>query len=53
MRFNYTGEKAYYNLRKRYGKDKARQIMQYWNRFHVDPPKDADQAIKFYIGVAE
>ena len=43
--------KAYYNLRKRLGKDIARLIMKYWNHYHLSPPSSADEALFFFMGV--
>lgn len=45
-------DRAYYNLRKRYGYAKARLVISYWNHFHIDPPRCADEAIFYFLGVA-
>jgi hypothetical protein len=44
-------DKAYYNLRKRYGRDLARSIIQYWNHFHIDSPRNADEALFYFVGM--
>ncbi len=46
-----TKDKAYYNLRKRYGKDVARIIINFWNRFHIDSPRSAEEALLYFVGV--
>ena len=45
-------DNAYYNLRKRYGYEKARMVINYWNHFHIEPPRCADEALFFFVGVA-
>lgn len=44
-------DKAYYNLRKRFGMDLARSIIQYWNHFHIDSPRSADEALLYFVGM--
>jgi len=44
-----TEDRAYYNLRKRYGAAEARKVIDFWNHFNVDPPEDQDEAIEFYV----
>jgi hypothetical protein len=46
-----TKDKAYYNLRKRYGHVMARGIISYWNHFHIDSPRSADEALLYFVGV--
>ena len=45
-----TKDKAYYNLRKKYGKDVARIIIKFWNHFHIDSPRNADEAMLYFVG---
>lgn len=47
----YTRDKAYYNLRKRYGKDVARTVIKYWNHFHIDSPRNADETLLYFVSV--
>ncbi len=44
-----TKDKAYYNLRKRFGRDLARSIIKYWNHFHIDSPRNADEALLYFV----
>lgn len=44
-------DKAYYSLRKRFGRDLARSIIKYWNHFHIDSPRVADEALFYYLGM--
>ena len=46
-----TKDKAYFNLRKRYGKEIARMIINFWNHFHVDSPRGADEAQFYFLGM--
>lgn len=46
-------EKSYYNLRKRFGKDRARKIIDYWLHFHIESPSDSEEALEYYLGVLE
>ena len=46
-----TKDKAYYNLRKRFGRDLAKTVIQYWNHFHVQSPRCANEAILYYVGM--
>ena len=46
-------DRAYYNLRKRYGHEKARTVIRYWNHFHIEPPRCADEALLYFVGVAK
>ncbi len=46
-----TKDKAYYNLRKRLGKDLARSVIRYWNHFHIDSPGNADEALLYFMGM--
>ncbi len=46
-----TKDKAYYNLRKRFGRDLARSIIKYWNHFHIYSPESSDEALLYFIGV--
>ena len=43
--------RAYYNLRKRYGKDIARLVVRYWNHYHLSFPSSADEALNYFLGV--
>jgi hypothetical protein len=47
-----TKDRAYYNLRKRYGFKKAREIIGFWNHFHIEGPGCADEALLYFVGVA-
>ncbi len=44
-----TKDKAYYNLRKRFGRDVARTIINFWNHFHIDSSRGADEALLYYL----
>ncbi len=44
-----TRDKACYNLRKRYGRDVARTIINFWNHFHIDSSRGADEALLYYL----
>jgi hypothetical protein len=46
-------DKAYFNLRKRYGYEKAREIISFWNHFHIDSPASADEALLYFLGFGE
>ena len=43
--------KAYYNIRKRYGATEARKIINYWLHFHIDSPAEAEEAILYFLRV--
>ncbi len=40
---------SYYNLRKRFGFELARLIMDFWTYYHVEEPSSSDEALFFYI----
>ncbi len=43
--------KAYYNIRKRYGATEARRIINYWLHFHIDPPAEPEETLLYFLGV--
>ncbi len=42
-------DKAFYNLRKRYGSEQARRVFRFWYHFHIEEPANADEALYFFI----
>jgi hypothetical protein len=49
----FSRNKAYYNLRKRYGHEEAKKIVGYWLHYHLELPQDAEEALMFFLGVGK
>ena len=50
---DYTDSRAYYNLRKRYGREGAKIILDVWVSANIDLPESAEEAVDYYVGVLE
>ncbi len=50
---DYSNSRAYYNLRKRYGHEEAKKILEVWVLANIDLPESAEEAIDYYVGVLE
>lgn len=49
MELSLNQDKAFYNIRKRFGHEIAHKVIDYWYHFNVDSPEDQDEAIEYYI----